>query len=161
MLIVAGHTNDRLVVIRELFIEYAASLRAEACLQNFQDELNGLPGQYAPPDGRLLLALHENEAAGCVALRKHERGIAEMKRLYVRPAFRGKGYGRELAKAVIVAARAAGYCRVRLDTLPSMRSALALYSSLGFRHIDPYGVDPIPGAQFRELDLSDPHGSAG
>ena len=153
MLIVSGDDSDRLAVIRQLFIEYAASIQAEACLQNFENELNGLPGQYAPPDGRLLLALDGNEAAGCVALRKHEFGAAEMKRLYVRPAFRGRGYGRELATAIIAAAREAGYRRLRLDTLPSMSAALALYSSLGFRSIDPYGTDPIPGAEFLELDL--------
>ena len=131
----AGHLTQ----VRELFQEYAASLAGRFCFDQFQTELAGLPGDYAPPAGKLLLAFVQARLAGCVALRNAGHDTGEMKRLYVRPAFRGRGIGRDLAKSILAAACAAGYARVRLDTLPSMRSAIQLYQSLGFRRIDAAG----------------------
>ena len=140
-------------VARGLFEEYQQSLGISLCFQNFDGELAGLPGAYAEPEGRLLLAFAGAEPAGCVALRKLEDGICEMKRLWVRPAFRGTGLGRRLVGAVLAEARAAGYRAVRLDTLPTMREAQALYVSLGFVHIPPYNDHPIEGTRFMELAL--------
>jgi len=140
-----------LVKARTLFQEYAASLDFDLCFQGFDQELLQLPGDYAPPSGRLLLALEQNEPAGCVALRKLSEGICEMKRLYVRPAFRQVGLGRELALTVIHQASQAGYKRMRLDTISSMKEALGLYRSLGFKTIPPYRENPIEGAAYLEL----------
>jgi putative acetyltransferase len=139
---------------RELFLEYAQSLGMNLCFQNFEEELAGLPGHYAPPDGRLLLAQYETQLAGCVALHKWENGVCEMKRLYLRPAFRGKGLGRVLAKTIIAQAREIGYQRMRLDTIePIMRDAVEMYRKLGFREIAPYRPNPIAGAIYMELQL--------
>jgi putative acetyltransferase len=140
--------------VRELFLEYAESLGFSLCFQSFDQELAGLPGDYAPPDGRLLLMEYEGQPAGCVALHKLEADICEMKRLYVRRAFRGKGLGRTLAERVLNEAHAIGYHRLRLDTVePVMKNAVAMYRLLGFREIAPYRANPIAGALYMELDL--------
>jgi GNAT superfamily N-acetyltransferase len=138
---------------RELFLEYEKSIGISLCFQNFAEEVASLPGAYAPPDGRLLLARHGGRLAGCVALRKIGDGVAEMKRLYVRLAFRGMGVGRTLAAAVVDEARAIGYRTVRLDTLATMREAQALYLSMGFTDIPAYNVHPIEGTRFLEKKL--------
>ena len=139
---------------RELFLEYAQSLGMNLCFQNFEQELATLPGDYAPPHGRLLLAEYEAHLAGCVALHQWEPGICEMKRLYLRPSFRGKGLGRVLAEAIIKEARNIGYQRMRLDTIePIMKDAVEMYRKLGFREIAPYRLNPIAGAMYMELLL--------
>ena len=138
---------------RSLFREYETSLGVDLCFQGFEQELAGLPGAYAPPSGRLLLAVDDGRPAGCVALRPLGADGCEMKRLYVRPEFRGRRVGRLLAERVIAEARAIGYPRMRLDTLPSMKEAIPLYRSLGFAEIGPYYANPVPGALFMERAL--------
>ena len=139
---------------RELFLEYAQSLGFSLCFQNFDKELTNLPGDYAPPDGRLLLARFEGQVAGCVALHKLDEGICEMKRLYLRPQFRGKGLGRAIADRIVAEARQIGYQRMRLDTVePVMKDAVAMYRRIGFREITPYCNNPIAGALYMELLL--------
>ena len=139
---------------RELFLEYADSLGFSLCFQSFDQELAGLPGDYAPPDGRLLLAEYRGQPAGCVALHKLDSEICEMKRLYLRPQLRGRGVGRALAEAVIAEARAIGYRKMRLDTVePAMPNAVAMYRRLGFVEIAPYRTNPIAGALYMELAL--------
>lgn len=136
-----------------LFREYAASLGVDLSFQAFDQEIASLPGDYAPLHGRLFLAFVSGEIAGCAALRKSNGDSGEMKRLYVRARFRGQGVGRSLVQAAIDAARAIGYRRLRLDTLPEMRKAQDLYRSLGFREIPPYRYNPVPGTKFFELTL--------
>ena len=140
-------------LVRDLFREYADGLGIDLCFQNFEAELAALPGQYAPPAGRLLLAFGDGQAAGCVALRPLTDGACEMKRLYVRPAARGQHLGLSLAQRLCAEARDAGYRRMCLDTLPQMGAAVRLYASLGFRPIEPYVFNPIEGAMFLGLDL--------
>ena len=139
---------------RSLFLEYGSSLGFSLCFQSFDEELKSLPGAYGPPSGRLLLARHAGHSAGCVALRKLEAGICEMKRLYVRPADRGTGLGRLLVERIIEEARVIGYERMRLDTIESaMKDAIALYRRLGFEEIAPYSAIPIEHALWMELRL--------
>ena len=140
--------------VRALFLEYAAWLKVDLCFQGFEQELAGLPGKYAPPRGCLLLASVDGAPAGCIALRPLESGIGEVKRLYVRPEFRGRGIAKKLAAELVAAARAIGYARLRLDTLEFMRDAAALYRSLGFVEIAPYYDNPLQGAVYMELKLS-------
>ncbi len=140
--------------IRQLFTEYANSLDLNLCFQGFKEELAGLPGRYAPPEGRLLLARVGGEPAGCVALRKIEPAVCEMKRLYARPAFRGIGLGRKLACAILAEAQKIGYERMVLDTLASMKEAIGLYESLGFRRTEAYYQNPSPCAVFMALDIT-------
>jgi ribosomal protein S18 acetylase RimI-like enzyme len=152
--IVQAQTPADLIAARELFLEYAKSLNFSLCFQGFDQELASLPGDYAPPSGRLLLAEFYGRRAGCVALHRLEDGICEMKRLYVRPEFRGHGIGRRLSEAVIAEARAAGYQRMRLDTVaPVMREAVQLYRELGFCEIAAYRPNPMPGTLYMELAL--------
>lgn len=139
---------------RVLILEYARSLPFGLEFQDFESEVASLPGEYGPPRGRILLARVGGELAGCVALRPWGEGRCEMKRMYVRPQFRGAGAGRALAGAVMEEARAIGYESMRLDTVPGMDAALGLYRSLGFREIPPYRHNPIPGAVYLEASLA-------
>ena len=164
--------------IRELFLEYAKSLGFSLCFQGFDQELAGLPGDYAPPEGRLLLAEYDGQVAGCGALHKVEKHVSrvasseagikvtdntqaderigEMKRLYLRPAFRGKGLGRALAERILREARGIGYAKLRLDTVePVMQDAVAMYRRMGFREIAPYRENPMAGTLYMELDLGE------
>jgi GNAT superfamily N-acetyltransferase len=142
-----------LAEMRTLFREYADSLGVDLGFQGFEAELAGLPGDYSPPRGRLLIAREGTRAVGCAALRPLGSDACEAKRLYVRPEARGTGLGRRLTGALIAEAREIGYARLRLDTLPAMREAIALYRSLGFRPIVPYRFNPVEGALFLEKDL--------
>lgn len=154
--ILQAESAAQIAQARDLFLEYAQSLGFSLCFQNFDKELAGLPGDYAPPAGRLLLAMHDDKLAGCVALHKLEAGICEMKRLYLRSQFRGKGLGRILAERIISDARQIGYQRMRLDTVePVMKDAVAMYRRLGFKEIAPYCANPIAGALYMELRLSE------
>ena len=154
--IVVSHatSGDEIAQARQLFLEYADSLGFSLCFQNFDQELKSLPGAYATPSGRLLLAHDAGGVAGCVALRRLEDTICEMKRLYVRPSYRGKGIGKLLVDRVMAEARAIGYERMRLDTVESsMKDAIVLYRRIGFQEIPPYCNNPIEGALYMELVL--------
>lgn len=140
---------DELAVIRELITEYAQSLGVDLSFQDFDHELATLDEFYE----RILVARKDAQAAGCVALRRIDEATCEMKRLYVRPAFRGHNLGRQLAECIINDARQRGYKRMRLDTLPTMHTAIPLYQALGFVEIEPYRFNPIEGTRFMELEL--------
>ena len=142
-----------LPIVRELFEEYGRSIGIDLSFQGFDHELATLPGKYAPPHGTVIVARAEDTPIGCVALRMIDEQACEMKRLYVRPAARGLHIGAELARRIIQAAEARGYESMRLDTLETMKSAVALYKHLGFREIPPYIYNPIPGAIFMEKRL--------
>lgn len=144
---------DEVPLVRALFREYVDGLGVDLSFQDVEAELAGLPGAYAPPAGRLLLAWSAGAPVGCVALRPLGDGAGEMKRLYLRPAGRGLGLGRALAERVRDAARDAGYARLRLDTLATMHDAQRLYRAMGFVEIAPYAHNPIAGTRFLELDL--------
>jgi len=153
LIILHAATSDHIADARELFSEYASSLDVDLCFQGFERELTELPGEYSEPEGCILLAFLESAHVGSVALRPLTSVICEMKRMYVRPAFRGHGIGLALAKEVIIEARKRGYKKMRLDSLPTMKEAQALYRSLGFREIGPYRLNPVRGALFMELEL--------
>jgi ribosomal protein S18 acetylase RimI-like enzyme len=140
--------------VKRLFLEYSALVSEALCFQGFDQELAELPGAYTPPSGALLVARDGKAAAGCVALRRIDSGTGEMKRMYVRAAYRGAGLGRRLALAIIEEARQRRYARVVLDTLPELATAIALYRDLGFRETGPYLACPTPGALCFELRLS-------
>ncbi|HEY2379763.1 MAG TPA: GNAT family N-acetyltransferase [Terriglobia bacterium] len=153
-LIPAERASD-IANIRALFVEYARSLDFDLCFQSFDQELLDLPGQYAPPRGRLILCRAAGTSAGCIALKPLPDGFCEMKRLFVRPEFRGKGIALKLASKIIEEARQIGYSAMRLDTIAGkMAAAIALYRRLGFRQIPPYYDNPIPNAAYFELELS-------
>ena len=152
--LVAARSAAEVAACRELMQEYQRGLGVSLCFQGFERELASLPGDYAPPGGRLVLALAEGVPAGCVALRPLGERDAEMKRLYVRPEHRGTGLGRKLALHVIEAARACGYETLKLDTLPQMAAAQALYRELGFRDAAPYNDNPVAGVRFMALELA-------
>ena len=155
MRLIQALTSDEVEQARSLFREYSAWLQIDLCFQNFEKELANLPGEYVPPDGRLLLAYEGSQLAGCVALRRLDERACEMKRLFLREAFRGRGLGRQLIESIIREARNIGYQRLCLDTLPpKMNDAIALYRSYGFREIGSYYDNPVPGAIFMELDLT-------
>ena len=150
-----ANTREDIEHARSLFQEYAAGLGISLCFQNFDRELANLPGDYEPPDGRLLLATEDDQLAGCIALRKLGDGVCEMKRLFIRPAYRGKGLGRVLVAAIIDEARQLGYTHMRLDTIPGrMDQAIALYRSIGFVEIAPYYESPIEDAKYMQLELA-------
>lgn len=142
-------------IVRTLFREYESTLNVNLCFQGFEKELANLPGEYARPSGRLLLAFEGDEAVGCGAFRRLENSVCEMKRLFVKPAHQGKAIGSALARALIEGAQAAGYARMRLDTMPTMQKAIVLYRSLGFQEIVAYRFNPVPGSLFFELRLSE------
>ncbi len=151
--ILQATAGDQLAIVRDLFKDYAASLDFDLDFQNFEQELNDLPGDYAPPQGQILIARIKEKTAGCVALRKLDQSFCEMKRLYVRPEFRGLGVGSALAEAIIAQGREAGYTAMRLDTVPSMGTARTLYKTLGFKEIPSYCFNPVEGAVYLELKL--------
>jgi ribosomal protein S18 acetylase RimI-like enzyme len=149
-----AESAEDIELVRRLFREYQTSLGIDLCFQNFESELALLPGKYAPPEGRLHLAFEDGQAAGCAGLRKLEDGICELKRLYVPSRYRGRGIGRQLTLQAKNDARKIGYVRMRLDTLPSMGHAQELYRTLGFKPIAPYTNNPVVGAVFLELTLT-------
>jgi putative acetyltransferase len=152
--IVPATSPTQIDSVRELFLEYARSLSFNLCFQSFEQELAALPGDYAPPNGRLLLLTRANQTAGSVALHKIDDETCEMKRLYVRPQFRGLGLGKMLANKVVADARGIGYKRLRLDTIEAdMKTAVAMYRDMGFREIAPYRPNPIETALYMELEL--------
>jgi GNAT superfamily N-acetyltransferase len=151
--IIQFESGQHLDHVRALFVEYAESLDFDLDFQNFKDELDRLPGEYAPPEGCLFIAFYQGEPVGCVGLRKLEINICEMKRLYVRPKYRAMGVGKVLAESIIQEAGIRGYKHMRLDTVPSMKEARRLYLSMGFKKIDPYRYNPIQGATYLEKKL--------
>jgi len=154
MRITVATTDGELAAARSLIEEYAASLDIDLGFQGFGDEIAHFPRGYMPPDGVVLVAWEDNEPAGVVALRRYRGSVCEMKRLYVRPKHRGKGLGRTLSEEVIAAARRLGYTTMRLDTLPTMDAAIALYRALGFHDIPAYRFNPVAGAHYMELALA-------
>jgi ribosomal protein S18 acetylase RimI-like enzyme len=154
MTIIRAETEEHIDGARNLFREYETWLGLDLCFQNFEKELAELPGAYAPPTGRLLLAFEGDQLAGCVALRKLSDDTCEMKRLFLRSGFHGRGLGRQLVDYILTEAREIGYRRMRLDTLPDhMGKAISLYRRLGFKEIAPYYHNPVPGALFMEREL--------
>ena len=159
MKIIRAETQEQIESVREIFREYESWLGFSLCFQGFEQELAKLPGKYAPPLGRLWLALDEGQVVGCIALRKLEDGVSEMKRLYVHPSARGKGVGRLLIQSLIEEARRIGYEKMRLDTYPSkMGQAVEIYRAMGFVEIEPYYCNPNEGFLYMELNLGEAGG---
>jgi len=154
MQIISAESAAQLSEIRTIFREYEQFLNVDLCFQGFEEELASLPGKYAPPSGALFLAVKDNSVAGCVAVRAFEGKICEMKRLYTRPSYRGKGLGRQLAEKIILEAKELGYELMRLDTLESLTAAMALYRSLGFTETGAYYDNPLENVIYWELQLS-------
>ncbi|MGB9005071.1 MAG: GNAT family N-acetyltransferase [Candidatus Aminicenantales bacterium] len=150
--IVMARSAEDYALAKELFLEYAGDIGLDLSFQNFDEELAGLTVQYGPSEGGILLLSVEDRPAGCVAVRRFEKDTAELKRMYVRPAYRGQGYGRRLGEEALALARRLGYQAIRLDTLPQMGKAIALYQSFGFVEIEPYRFNPVPGAKYFELE---------
>jgi len=148
-----ANSQEQVKLIHEQFLEYAKSLNFDLCFQGFDKELAGLPGEYAPPDGCLILAYCNEKVAGCVGLRKVADGVCEMKRLWVRPGFRGKKIGRRLADDIISIVRKSGYHTMKLDTIDSMTEAINMYKSMGFSETSAYRYNPIEWARYMELKL--------
>lgn len=148
LLITQARSADEIEIVRQLMREYQHKLGVDLSFQGFEAELDALPGSYAPPSGRLLLAVHEQTPVGCVALQRISASHAEMKRLYVPPSARGLGVGRKLVAQVLAEAQAIGYSEVVLDTLPNMTEAQRLYQQFGFRDIEPYRPNPIAGTRY-------------
>lgn len=151
--IIRVEREDDIEIIRELFLEYFDWLDNDACFENFEDEVTELPGEYVPPEGQILLAREDDWPIGCVALRKFQEGVCEMKRLYVRDDYKGKGIGKTLIVRLIEEARNLGYKKMVLDTLPFMQQAIHLYQAFGFKEIDAYGDHPVEGAIYMEMEL--------
>lgn len=148
-----AESDEHLEIAKGLFMEYARSLEFNLGFQDFEEEIAYMPGHYGPPDGCILLAFYDNNPAGCAALRKLEQGICEMKRLYVRPEFRGLGIGKMLSQMIIDEASRIGYDKMRLDTLASMKEAISIYRKLGFHNVQPYRYNPFQDAVFLEKDI--------
>ena len=153
MKIIQAQSTEQIDSARQLFLEYEKEINVDLCFQGFAEELKNLPGKYDPPDGALLLAMADQQALGCVALRRFSSTAAEMKRLYVQPLHRHLGLGQVLARRIVECARELGYRRMVLDTLDTMHGAQALYRSLGFVDIDAYYDNPLPGALYFAKDL--------
>jgi len=153
MRLVEARSEIEWAVAKTLIEEYVASLEIDLNFQGYRDEMVRFPGGYSPPDGAVLLAYEGTEPTGVVALRRHSPSVCEMKRLYVRPKFRGHGIGRALSVEVVRRAAQLGYTKMRLDTLPTMDAAIGLYHAIGFRDIPPYRYNPVAGARYLELDL--------
>lgn len=151
--LIEAQSPEEIDIAKVLFQEYASSLDFCLCFQHFNEELKEIQTIYSPPHGCLFLAFFDNQPAGCVALRKLEDDICEMKRMYVKPKFRSKGIGRALTEKIIEKAKSAGYKKMRLDTVSTMKEAISLYRSLGFKEIQPYTHNPIKGALFLEINL--------
>jgi ribosomal protein S18 acetylase RimI-like enzyme len=154
MKIIRAETAEHIKEIRHLFREYEKLLGVDLSFQAFEEELAELPGKYAPPDGTLILAMDGQESVGCVALRKLEDHVCEMKRLFIKEQYRGKGLGRVLAERIIHEAVKQGYSLMRLDTLDRLKEAMRLYESLSFKRIKPYYLNPLPGVVYWELELT-------
>ncbi len=147
------NTTAEMDEVRQVFREYATLLGVDLCFQGFEEELKTLPGKYAPPQGALLIARAGSLIAGCVALRSLDQSTCEMKRLFVRPQFKGQGIGRSLAERIILEAKRLGYQSMRLDTLDTLQAAIGLYESLGFKRTEPYYSNPFPGVVYFELNF--------
>jgi ribosomal protein S18 acetylase RimI-like enzyme len=138
---------------KEIFLEYKNSLNLDLCFQKFHEEISDLPSQYSEPAGCIILCYDNNEPIGCIALRKFEGDTCEMKRLYLRPEARGKGSGRVMANKIVEKAKQFGYKKIRLDTIETMKEAIALYKTMGFKVIAPYRFNPLEGVIYMELEI--------